>query len=492
MEGIAPSRLRLAERLLWAALLVTLPLTSFKYMPFMGDAQVKPLAFIPAIALLALLAWQSLRLRKLVFWNSALIPLLIFILIALISTGAGFFLAPVDLYGNTYAGRILRAWASFAVGLVFLLDSIAMNRDEEDLLFSIKWLYVGFIATLVWGLVQLLSQTNFPLFHTHFHGVIEKIQRSFMPTGLPPNRRVSGLALEPSWLAAQVLTLYLPWAVASIISGQGWTKRRWPIYVILTACAFLLVFTYSRSGIFTALGAILLTFIFAGWKKILQAWRWMWFPFQKKADAFSRTLLAILLRGTIVFVILGFVAGGVYLLSHNNYFSKIWKSEKTGIVSYLVDIYAGPRLAYAWSGWNIYSQHPLTGVGLGAAGFSIQNSFPDWAHFNVDEIAQLLSPDNSLYPNVKNLYIRLLAETGIFGFWAFISFYMLLLGKVIVLLRSSQRILIFLGAASLMAWLGIVVLGMTQDSLAMPTIWLPLGILIGMLSTVESSSATDS
>ena len=101
-------------------------------------------------------------------------------------------------------------------------------------------------------------------------------------------------------------------------------------------------------------------------------------------------------------------------------------------------------------------------------------------HFNVSEIAQLLSSDNSVYPNTKNLYVRLLAETGILGFWLFISFYLLLLGRSLKLLRSRQKKLVFIGTASLLALFAIAILNLTLDSLAMPDIWLPLGILIGI------------
>jgi O-antigen ligase len=78
------------------------------------------------------------------------------------------------------------------------------------------------------------------------------------------------------------------------------------------------------------------------------------------------------------------------------------------------------------------------------------------------------------------LYIRLLAETGIVGFWLFVSFYLNLLGKLLSLLRSRRKELVFVGMASLLAWFSIVALGLSQDSLAMLNIWMPLGILIGI------------
>jgi hypothetical protein len=49
---------------------------------------------------------------------------------------------------------------------------------------------------------------------------------------------------------------------------------------------------------------------------------------------------------------------------------------------------------------------------LGASGFYIYQNLPDWSLTTVPEIASSLSPENRLYPNPKNLYVRLLAETG--------------------------------------------------------------------------------
>jgi len=181
------------------------------------------------------------------------------------------------------------------------------------------------------------------------------------------------------------------------------------------------------------------------------------------------------------------LAGGIFILSKNQYFSRIWQSRETTLTDYFVDIYAGPRLAYSWAGWMIFEQHPLTGVGLGAAGFYFYDALPDWARFKNPEISKLLSPAHQAFPNIKNLYARLLSETGILGFWAFISFYLLAFGKILTLLHSKRKELTFLGTASLMGWLSIVILGFTQDSLAMPIIWIPLGILIGIKLPVDSN-----
>ena len=49
-------------RVLWGAALFTLPVTSFRFFPFMGDGTlVRPLSFYPIALLLALLLFQWMR-----------------------------------------------------------------------------------------------------------------------------------------------------------------------------------------------------------------------------------------------------------------------------------------------------------------------------------------------------------------------------------------------------------------------------------------------
>ena len=479
MEQVTLELFQRIERILWAAVLVALPVTSFRYLPFMGaDTQVRPLSLIPAVLLLFALVLRGVRERRLILWSRYFQPLLVFILVAIVSSAAGFFFAPVNLFAYTYSSRVLRAWLSFGVGLVFLITSMCMNRDERDLKFTIKWIYVGLMAEVAWSLVQF-----FQIYIIHFSR-LDVIQKTVMMAGLPPNGRISGLALEPSWLAAQVITIYLPWAFAAMVKNYTWGSRSWSVAAILAACAFLLIFTFSRGGILTAIITVILTFFIAGRERIRQAWRWFISPLRLKS-LFPNKLLEVGLRIMAIVALLAGLAGGTYILSRNRYFAQIWQSRKNTLTNYLVDIYAGPRLAYSWAGWTIFEQHPWTGVGLGAAGLYLTQTLPDWSHFNNPDIAQLLSPDNSVYPNTKNLYIRLLSETGILGFWSFILLYLLTLGKILNLLVSKRKELAFLGTASLLTWLSIVLLGFTQDSLAMPIIWIPLGILIGM---TDSSS----
>jgi len=141
---------------------------------------------------------------------------------------------------------------------------------------------------------------------------------------------------------------------------------------------------------------------------------------------------------------------------------------------------AGARAAYMFGALGAYEESPVTGVGLGASGFYIYNHLPDWAMTTVPDIARQLSPENRLYPNPKSMYVRLLSETGLIGFFIFVAFLFSILADSLLALGSNQTYLRYLGIAGLFSWLAILVYNATQDSFATPNIWINLGILAGM------------
>src|ERR1035437_1775337 len=76
MELAPRDLLQKIERFLWAAVLVALPVTSFRYLPFMGsDTQVRPLSLIPAVLLLFALIIRCIRERRLLLWSRLFLPL---------------------------------------------------------------------------------------------------------------------------------------------------------------------------------------------------------------------------------------------------------------------------------------------------------------------------------------------------------------------------------------------------------------------------------
>lgn len=463
-------------RFLWAVTLLALPVTSFRYFPGLSSTTyVRPLAFYPLAFLLLILFIQLFR-RKLSYpWTGSIILLGAFLLVLLATSLLGAFYAPIELRGQTYWGRNIRAWVTIIIGLSFFIAAAWMNRNENDLKFSVRWLLAGFLLDIVWSTVQSLA---------FFTPLLDKVtvthwQLAFSMRELVKTNRVSGLAYEPAWLAGQIATIYLPWLFAAVLTKTYFTRFKWLESLLLGLSGLLLLMTFSRGGLLTALGAGALTFILVGGETFRAGWRWFISGFKRIERTTRNWLLAISMRFGIILLVMGTIVGAFLFLGQKGYFARLWNTQAESLTEFIITNSAGARAAYNWAGMGVYAEHPWLGVGLGASGFYLYDNLPDWALTTVPEIARQLSPENRLYPNPKNMYVRILAESGLIGFSFFLAFLFGLLGDSLSFLRKPG-ILRFLGIAGLCSWLAIALYIFTQDSFATPNLWINLGILVGM------------
>jgi O-antigen ligase len=467
------------SRFLWGAALVTLPITSFRYFPFLGDGTfVRPLSLYPIALLLPLLVFQLTQRKDSFPRFESLTPLLAFVLLALGATALGLLLNPLPLRGYEYLGRIIRAWVTVVIGLAFFLTAAWMNRTEDDLRFSIRWLLVGFVMDLLWSGVQALS------FYTP---LLEKVtvthwQLAFSMRELVKTNRVSGMAYEPAWLAGQIATVYVPWLFASLLTRLGLTRFKWLEVLLLGFAVLLLLATFSRGGLLTAVVASLLTLLLVGRAELRASWRWFLSGFERGSNW--------LLRVGMLILVLGALGGAGLFLSQKGYISRLFNTRADSLEDFIIQNSAGARAAYTFGALGAYDESPVMGVGLGASGFYIYDHLPDWALTTVPEIARQLSPKNRLYPNPKNMYVRLLAETGLIGFFVFVAFLFSVFGDALYALQSTKPIGRYLGIAGIFSWFAIVLYNITQDSFATPNIWINFGILVGMTAFLRDSDET--
>lgn len=463
-------------RYAWAAVLLTLPVTSFRYFPGDDGTYVRPLALYP-LAVLALILFIQLARRKITFPAAgALTPLLAFLLAAAAAGVLGILLAPVPVRGQEALGRIARAWATILIGVAFFGASVWMNRKEADLRFTLKWLLAGLVLDILWSGVQGAT------FYLHVlpKPLVTHWQRAFSMRELIRTNRVSGLAYEPSWLAGQLATVYLPWLFAAVLTGYRLSRSKWLEPALLVLAIILLLATYSRGGLLTVAVAAALTLLFVGREQIRAAAAWLFTGYRR-----GRTLL--LKVGALALIVLA-IAGGLLFLGQKGYIARLWNTQASSLEDFLIANSAGARAAYAWSALAAYGEHPWIGVGPGASGLYMYSNLPDWALTTVPEIARQLSPDSALYPNPKNLYVRLLAETGLIGFFLFLGFQFFLLGDALAALHQASSIWRFVAVAGIFTWFALIVYNMTQDSLAIPNLWINLGMLAGMSTAVAQTS----
>jgi O-antigen ligase len=466
-------------RFLWGAVLFTLPVTSFRYFPFLGDATyVRPLSLYPVALLLPLLLIQLIREKSSVPRSGVLTPLTAFVLFALVATCIGALLSPIPLRGQEYFGRVIRGWATIVIGLSFFVAAMWMNRNEDDLRFSIKWLLAGLIMDVLWSGVQALA------FYTP---LLKKVtvthwQRMFSMRELVKTNRVSGMAYEPAWLAGQIATIYLPWLFASLLTRIRATRFKWLELLLFGLALLLLLATFSRGGLLTTVFALSLTLFVAGRTELYSFWKWFLLGFRRGGNW--------LLRIGMLGIALVALTGAVLFLGQKGYISRLFNSRADNLLEFIIQNSAGARAAQSYGALGAYQQSPLAGVGLGASGFYIFDHLPDWAMTTVPEIARQVSPDNRLYPNAKNMYVRLLAETGLIGFFIFLAFLFSVLADALLALKSNRALLRYVGIAGLFSWLAVAIYNLTQDSFATPNIWINFGILAGMTAyALESENS---
>ncbi|MCZ2128037.1 MAG: O-antigen ligase family protein [Anaerolineales bacterium] len=457
-------------RLLWGLALTALPVTSFRWFPGLGAGTlVRPLALYPLALLIPLLLIQARRKKIQLAQINSFLPLTAFVLFALLATLFGAALAPVPLRGQTYDARAVRAVMTLFIGVAFFVAAAWMNRDEADLRFSVRWIFVGLCLDLAWSALQALT------FYTRLldRETVTHWQLAFSMRELVRENRVSGLAYEPAWLAGQIATIFLPFLIAALLTKYRVSRRSWLEPALLALSALTLLAAYSRGGLLISAFVSLLIVLLFG-RDSLRA-LWVWF-----VGGFRRRGAGLILRVGAIVVFVGAAAGAFSFLAQKDYFNRLWNSKADSLTEYLVDNYAGARGAYAAGAFGAFEDYPLTGVGLGGSGFYIYAHLPEWALTFVPEIARQLDPSSALYPNPKNLYVRLLAETGLFGLILFLAFFFHLLGDALSLLKQNRAWTRFAAVAAVFAWISVALYNSTQDSFAQPGLWLALGIVAGL------------
>ena len=468
-------RSRLAN-LFWGLTLLFLPVTSFRYFPFLGKSTfVRPLSFYPLALLYLVFFVQILRKEFRFRGHRAFTPLAAFLVLLVLSTAAGAILAPIPLRGNSYWHRALRGWVTMLIGLGFFFAAYQMNPTREAVKTSLRWLYGGLALTLAWAGVQAVA------FYTPLltKKTVSAWQRLFSTRGIPKLRRVSGLAFEPSWFAGQLAMIYLPWLTASILTGVRVTSKKWLEPILLLGALAALALSYSRGGILIVLAAGFITLLAAGRKNLRQSWRWFFHP--RHEEDKRKKISAIGARAALLLGLFSLIFGATAFLARQKYVNRLWTVSADSLPEYFIKASAGGRVTYAWAAGGVFLEHPWLGVGFGDSGLTLYDHFPDWAMTRVPEIARQFTTESRAYPNPKNFYLRLLAETGILGAAAFLAFLLFLLSESLSLLKNQE--VAFVGIAGLFSWLTISMYFLMQDSLAKPEVWISFAIVLGISAT---------
>jgi O-antigen ligase len=283
--------------------------------------------------------------------------------------------------------------------------------------------------------------------------------------------RVSGLTYEPNWFADQIVFLYLPFLLSSVLRGHSVYRWRWRWltieWIIFLWAIVLLPLTFSRAGL-----VIMVVILTAGL---------LFFRRSKATQKISRGrfIRQLALVGFIIIILVGltFAAG-----TRNKFFARIWdywERPNVSLGEYFYYLGFRARFTYWQTGYNIFINYPLLGVGLGNYAFYFEDMMPDFFLARQPEVLKVITPEpgRSLLITPKNYYVRLLAETGLLGTAMFFAFLIGLVGVGLYLWLSKEPNLRYWGAVSLLGLISFSLDAFSFDSFAIPNMWVVFGLI---------------
>ena len=455
-------------RVAWALFFISLPVTSFPLFPadIGGRTLVRPLAIYPLIILLLLVTLPRFIKRPL---PRTYLPVLAFTLAALVST---VFALTSDLEvfrGITPLSRLVRNLITLGLGLSFYFTTSLLHESWEDLRYSLRWLYAGMGFALLWGTAQI------PLIFIHwqFYFRVLNFFQKLVSTRKLFTTRVSGLTYEPKWFAEQICFLLLPWLIGSVLTGQSSFRWRWRGITIEWLLLFwsigVMVFTFSRTGLVIVAALALIGYVLYR------------YYFHKKPHHARRPAHRRIIEASAI--VLALVVGTYVVGSQNTYFSRLWRywteATQTRQRSYFSYISVEQRFVYWETAFRMFESYPWLGVGLGNYAFYFDQMLPNQPWNAQQEIVRQITPGEGRdrLITAKNLYARLIAETGIFGTAAFTTFLLAVIGCALFLWFSSAPEQKFWGISSLLALFVFSFVIFAFDSFALPNMWIVFGLI---------------
>ena len=464
---------------LWAALIFLLPITSLPLISKLaGGLMVAPPALVPAGLLAAL--WLLPRLLRRGGLPAQSVPLFWLFLAAAASSLLAFYIY-VPLFRET--GRLtnsLSGLATLAVGITYYLLAAAWPDTPESLRRLLRWLNWSALPLLAWALAQSAAWS---ILKDHYPDWMLAVQRAISASGSLYNWRATGLAYEPSWLGHQLAMLYLPWWLAAAVtrhSAHGWRiLRRFTFEdLLLVLGAGVLYLSFARG----ALASFLLMIALLVVKAVLWLVRWLRDRLLARRPALAakstlRALLGAAIGLGLILVLLAGAAGAAWLYTRvDERMADLGQMLAQGIdfADMAKGLFFGERVAFWQTGLEIFSAHPLLGVGLDNAGFFFPTVMTPYNWTMSEPFKMYHSTD---LPNTLSLWVRLLAETGMLGFALFAAFLYLLWQTSRPLACSTDKTLRAAGLAGQMVLLGLLMEGLSLDTFAMPYYWISLGWL---------------
>ncbi len=460
---------------------MALPITSFPLLSkLFGGTSVAPLSFLPMVLLILIVVLPEFSKRK--AFPQQFQPLYIFFLIAILSIALGFLrelpsFRAIPIWKNAVEGLV-----TLLFGFGFYLVTIYSLKDQTQIRKALRWINLGGAIIILVVAAQYLS---FKII-----GAVPKslssLQTIISASGRLYDGRATGLAFEPSWLAHQLNILYVPlWLGFTVRRETVYPKRLFgkvPYEALLLVGGIISMFvSFSRIGWIT----VILVFMYLLFRLADSLFNRILAQRQKKTGKkqsqkrhfFAKLLLWLLLL--LILLVLVFAAGLIMrrLDPRMEQLFDISLLKQYGIMGWASRLSFAERITYWQTAFNVYVRYPLFGSGLGIAGYYFPEMIPSFGYQLPETLSVMLY--DSFIPNAKNLWVRLLSETGIVGFSVFVAWVVMHWSNAkIVEKRKHSGLLNAMGLAGQLLIISLIVEGFSLDTFGLPYYWVGFGLIV--------------
>ena len=472
---------------LWALALILLPITSAPYITKLTGTLVAP----PSLILIGILLILSLLPR---IWRRGSIPieaapLFFFIMFALISTALSFFIdIPTFKDANPWKEGI-EVFVTVGMGISFFLIAATIPTGAADFQKALRWITMGGIMMVAFTLAQafflFMQKAQFAPWFIWFEETLVT-PRPFS-RDLP---RLYGMAFEPSWFTHQLMMLYIPlWLGATFQRVSTFKFRLWHLSVenlLLGISIPLFLLAKPRVSLLAAF----LIFAFVFFKVNSSIYRWFLrhlrdrYPTQiKKRRILSEISIGAAMAAIYIalYMLLMAVLKQDYRIQLIFAYPPTWAEigrlltlDENTLLEISKRFKFMERVVYWVAGWHVFNEYPIFGVGLGNSGFFFLDKSPSLGWTSIE--VRFLLTGATFLPNIKSLWVRLLAETGLVGFSIFVSWIITLWRSAFQTLRSALPFHKLIAIICQLMLLALIAEGFSIDSFALPYLWLVAGL----------------
>jgi|TARA_B110000908_G_C10266865_1_gene465002 O-antigen ligase len=265
----------------------------------------------------------------------------------------------------------------------------------------------------------------------------------------PKGERISSVTYEPPALASYLLTIS-GWMFSYIVTEKG-LKRFIPSIMIL----ILALFSGSRAGLVIIITQVIVFILLLFYNK-----------------KYHLLLLRLITGFALITLLIGIIKGPEIA----DYLKE--KITSFGINNNTHAVSNKSRFGIQYALFQVFLDHPISGVGYGQQTYEMIKNLPPWSTSNNWEFKiKYLNPEHPAFPPGYNLFVRILAETGIIGFVLFSSWILFILYTCFSLFKLKNKDSIF-AMVLFISIIGFIMNWFKTDTIRVFGFWINFALLL--------------